>query len=358
MMMGSRHSSRHGSLKLKGDSYALRFRAFSHGYADTRESTWRRERVIRTVTLSPGFDHEVHVDRIDPGKVGHVMSWRVRAAGKGMNVARFVRSLEAEVQAYSLVGTLDEERFRSAAAADGVDVDTIAVPGSTRNNLTLTSDAIGPMAGHASGPRLGAVPVEAVDRLIRKLLRDIRPGDIVVLSGAVPDGIDAVTWALAAESIVAAGGDVVVDGQGAALVEAVCTGAVTMTKPNEDEVNVLPGVRHYEPVLSRAVAGLRWMLSQGVDEPVVSLGARGIVHCLDDVIMLTSCPVAEARIAVAAGDAFVAGYCVGASGQSTSKVLPVDLAVASAAAHVAGDVGLKTVRARISSIEKTVLEPL
>lgn len=109
-----------------------------------REPTYRRRRVIRTVTLSPGFDHEVHVDRIDPGEVGRVISWRVHAAGKGMNVARFVKALGTEAHAYSLVGTVDEERFRKAAAADGVYVDTFTVPGQTRDNLTLTSQAFWP----------------------------------------------------------------------------------------------------------------------------------------------------------------------------------------------------------------------
>lgn len=314
--------------------------------------------MIRTVTLSPGFDHEVHVDRIDPGEVGRVISWRVHAAGKGMNVARFVKALGAEVHAYSLVGTVDEERFRKAAAADGVCVDTFAVPGQTRDNLTLTSEALGPMAGHASGPRLDAVPSEAVDRLASKLLRDMSPGDIIVLSGAIPDGLDVETWARAAGSVVAAGGRVVVDGQGAALVEAIRTRVLSMTKPNEDEARAIPGVRVDDPLLSRAIAGLRWMVSNGVDEPVVSLGARGIVHRRDDAIVLASCKVAEARVSVAAGDAFVAGYCVAASGEGSTKLTPIDLAVAAAAAHVAGDVGLTSVHERIASIDRTVLGSL
>lgn len=287
-----------------------------------------------------------------------MMSWRVHAAGKGMNVAGFVKTLGAEVQAYSLVGTLDEERFRKAAAADGVHVDTFAVSGQTRDNLTLTSEALGPMAGHASGPRLDAVPSEAVDRLVSKLLRDISPDDIVVLSGAIPDGLDDETWARAAHSIVAAGGCVVVDGQGAALVEAIRTGVVSMTKPNENEAGAIPGVGVDDPLLSRAIAGLRWMVAQGVDEPVVSLGARGIVHRWNDTIMLTSCPIAEARVSVAAGDAFVAGYCVAASEERSTKVKPIDFAVAAAAAHVAGDAGLRSVHERIASIDRAVLESL
>lgn len=314
--------------------------------------------MIRTVTLSPGFDHEVHVDRIDPGEFGRMISWCVHAAGKGMNVARFVKTLGAEAHAYSLVGDLDEGRFREAAAADGVHVDTFAVPGRTRDNLTLTSEALGPMAGHASGPRLGAVSSEVVDRLFSKLLRDVSPGDIVVLSGAIPDGLDVDTWARMAHSVVAAGGSVVVDGQGAALVEAVRTGVVAMTKPNEHEAGAIPGVRVDDPLLSRAIAGLRWMASHGVDEPVVSLGARGIVHRWDDAIMLTSCPVAEARVAVAAGDAFVAGYCVGASGQGPTKLKPIDLAIAAASAHVAGDAGLSSIHERIESIDSAVLDSL
>lgn len=184
------------------------------------------------------------------------------------------------------------------------------------------------------------------------------PGDIVVLSGAIPEGLDVETWARVAHSVVAAGGRVVVDRQGAALVEALRTGVVSMTKPNESEVGAIPGVRVDDPRLSRAIVGLRWMVSNGVNEPVVSLGVRGIVHRWGDAIMLTSCPVAEARVSVAAGDAFVAGYCVGVSGQRSTNVKPIDLAIAAAAAHVAGDAGLRSVHERIASIERAVLEPL
>jgi hypothetical protein len=38
--------------------------------------------------------------------------------------------------------------------------------------------------------------------------------------------------------------------------------------------------------------------------------------------------------------------------------MPVDLAVAAAAAHVAGDVGLRSVHERIASIDRAVLESL
>lgn len=74
--------------------------------------------------------------------------------------------------------------------------------------------------------------------------------------------------------------------------------------------------------------------------------------------MLTSCPVAEARVAVAAGDAFVAGYCVGASGQGPTKLKPIDLAIAAASAHVAGDAGLSSIHERIESIDSAVLDSL
>ncbi len=90
-----------------------------------------------------------------------------------MNVARFATTLGAQVHAYSLFGTLDEERFRAVAEGDGVLVDTFAVPGRTRDNLTLTSEVLGPMARHASGPRLDAVPSETVDRLVSQLNRPV-----------------------------------------------------------------------------------------------------------------------------------------------------------------------------------------
>jgi len=307
--------------------------------------------MIRAVTLSTGFDHMVHVDHIEPGGVGHVLSWVTQASGKGIGVARAVHQLGAPCVAYALVGEIGSDRFRAQVEADGIDVRIFSAPGRVRDNLTLTNDNVAALAGHAVGSRLTSVPSEVVDALVDCLIADIQPGDIVTLNGGLPGGPSVDTWARIAEQAYSEGATVIADIQGEAFVSAVATGKVSAAKPNEEEVRALPGVAGADS-LEAAVAGVRALRGFGVADPMVTLGARGVVHIVDDTICLSHCPVADPRLVVGAGDAFLAGYCAGLGGTD-----PVRFALAVAAAHVSGlDLGHADFASFLDAVRTAALE--
>ena len=287
---------------------------------------------IRTVTMSPGFDHTVRLDGMVPGGVAHVLAWKTEAAGKGVNVAREASRLGADCVAYSLVGEVDQDEFAEMVIASGSAVVTVAVAGRTRNNLTLEVDGSGGISSHAVAPRLSATDEQA-DRLIAHLVAQIEPGDIVTLNGALPGGVRPEIWAEAAQEIAALNATVVADVQDAALVAVLRTGVVSMAKPNEDEARVIPGVSQAGDL---ALASVVWMSEQGVADPIVSVGEGGVVHIVANAISRSWCPVAEPRIAVGAGDAFVAGYCATLTDSPLSGHSSVDAGLANAALHVAG----------------------
>lgn len=303
---------------------------------------------IRTVTLSPGFDHAVHVDHIEPGGMGKVHSWKEVAAGKGVNVARVAHHLGAPSVAYSLVGQPDEREFASLIAEAGPRPVTVAVPGPTRRNLTLSVDSMGGAATHAVGARLATGLDADAEQLLEILVDEVELGDIVTLSGAVPEPIRSSIWVDAAVEARARGAIIVADTQGDALISLLATGIVKMAKPNEDEARVLDvdGAerRNSEspaPVGSElmAAAAIRAMLAAGVETPVVTLGAHGLVHVRDGSVVRSWCEIDRSRVHVGAGDAFVAGYCVAVLGTGALQGTPTDVGLAVASAHVAGATG-------------------
>ena len=295
---------------------------------------------IRTVTLSTGFDHMVHVDHIEPGGVGHVLSWVTKASGKGIGVARTVRELGGSAVAYCLVGETGCDRFRAQVESDGIEARIFTAPGKVRDNLTLTNDSIAALAGHAVGARLTSVPSDVVEALVDCLVSEIQPGDIVTLNGGLLGGQPTDTWARIVEQAYAQGATVVADIQGETLVAAVSTGKVSAAKPNEEEVRALPGVDGGTDPIEAGVLGVRALCGFGVTDPMVTLGARGVVHIVDGEIHLSRCPVADPKVVVGAGDAFLAGYCVGLSSNPIPGADPVRFALAVAAAHVNGlDIG-------------------
>lgn len=308
---------------------------------------------IRTVTLSPGFDHYVRVDTLDWERVGSVLSWTTRAGGKGLNASRLVTWLGGETVAYALVGVADEAAFVGLAARDGYDVVSVAIEQEMRHNLTLRDDTRDSRSRHAAGARFARVPPDAVERLFELLLRDIVPGDVVSFNGALPGSLSDDTWAGAAERIRSAGATLVADVQGRAMLELFATKAVHFAKPNEDEARLLLGRDGPSDPLDAAVVAVRAMRSLGVLDPVVSLGAMGAVHVQDASIVTSECPADDPSLQVGAGDAFVAGYCAALGGDGWSDASPISLALATASAHVDGHVGEDLRREAASRIGRT-----
>lgn len=294
---------------------------------------------LRTVTLSPGFDHCCLVDRLVPADVSEVISWHVHASGKGVNVARTAASLGVTAVAYSLIGDADNDEFVTLIERSGVQAVTVAVPGSTRRNLTIRTTASATAAAHAVGTRLEATSSDA-DELIARLLSDIEPGDLVTLNGATAQGVHGGVWAEVGAAAHQRGGTLLADVQGESLLRLLESGVVSMAKPNQDEALVLVGPATETSSLGAVGSALDRMEVLGVETPVVTLGARGAVHLEEGKPLHTSCPVDQVMVVVGAGDAFMAGYCAAMEGGGGwFGCDPVKLGVAVAAAHVSGAEG-------------------
>lgn len=300
---------------------------------------------VRTVTFSPGFDHLVHVDALIPAGVGRTLSWQTVAAGKGVNVARVVHQLGAPSIAYSLIGAAEQERFVMLIENDGVGAVTVPVPSSTRDNLTLwVGDQV--TASHNPGPRLEAANDRAADELLGELVSDVQRGDIVTFNGGIPGTIRSSVWADIAEEIVRRGAKLVADVQGEAFTLLLATGCVDAAKPNAEEVLAILGIDVSGSNSSVEVAGegIRVMWEAGVAEPMVTVGAQGVVHRRDDETVISRCYVDSPKLVVGAGDAFLAGYCAAHVVSHWPECSPVLIGLAAASAHVAGFDGENLVR--------------
>ena len=197
--------------------------------------------------------------------MGQVLAWETNAAGKGVNVARDATALGASCVAYTLVGVVDQEEFVQLITETGSAAVTVAVPGRTRNNLTLEADDQGSLASHATGPRLVA-DNEHADRLIAQLVDQVEVGDVVTFNGAIPEAVRATIWAEAAVAL-GSGVTVIADVQGDALVALVSTGIVTMAKPNEDEARALPGIAADATAGQAAARAIAFLRQHGVSDP-------------------------------------------------------------------------------------------
>lgn len=289
---------------------------------------------LRTVTLNTGYDDYYTVTGMAWGGLGRMEDYRSVCSGKGISCARTAVALGLPTRAYALVGAHDISHFSAQLTAERIDHELLAVPGRTRHNLTLLDGHGREVGAHFVAAGFTLEGPSVVAPLFERLLDDVEPGDVVTLNGSTPVGLPDTTWADLARACLDRGARVVVDAQKAAFRAALDVPGLTAFKPNDSEIDALPGIAD-APADERVPLALQQLAATGVEIPLVSLGERGVAFLRDGAPQVMACPVDDPVASVMAGDAFVAGLAQGVlAGRDAEACLRHGLAAA--AAHVAG----------------------
>ena len=163
----------------------------------------------------------------------------VVAGGKGLNVARAVRALGSEVAIHGFLGGSIGDQIRDLAQVDGITdrhtpiraqsrVCSILVePGSRRSTVL-----------NEPGPQVTA---DEVARFLQGLRVACAAGDLVLVSGSLPDSLDPGLAGEIVDIARAAGARTIVDMSGASL-EAALRARPWMVKLNRAELEALRGL--------------------------------------------------------------------------------------------------------------------
>jgi 6-phosphofructokinase 2 len=250
---------------------------------------------IVTLTLNPAVDTAFEADRVIAGHKIRTHNETHDPGGGGVNVARVLTELGVEASAVVLAGGVTGAFLVELLEQYGVPCRPVRIAGTTRFSTTVHDRATGEEYRFVpEGPEISAADVEAAITAL-----DTEPGDWIVLSGSLPRGAPADTYARIAERESARGRHVVLDTSGAPLRAALGHG-LALIKPSERELEDLVG-----PIDPEAAA--RDLVRSGAAERVaVSMGADGaLIATAAGVIRRPAIPV-EARGAVGAGDSFLA----------------------------------------------------
>jgi 1-phosphofructokinase len=153
---------------------------------------------------------------------------------------------------------------------------------------------------------------ETVARIARK-------GDVVVLSGSVPEGIPDDIYARLTRKARSLGALVVLDADGPSLIEGI-KASPDAIKPNLHELSGLTG-RTLETAEDAAEAVRAMHLAEG-RKVLVSMGPRGAMLFSNTSGWFAEAPDVPVRSTVGAGDSMTAAIAVGLlSGQSDEEIL-------------------------------------
>jgi tagatose 6-phosphate kinase len=296
--------------------------------------------VILVVCLNPALDVTHQVPAVDWAGVNRPSAVHARPGGKGLNVARTLHALGVDVLVTGLAGGITGAGVEAALGELGVPAAFTRISGETRRTFTVVDGQSGAAASfHEAGPGVGAEDFAGFRVQYEKALAGAAA---VVLSGSLPPGLAAGTYATLIETAQAAGVPAVLDAHGEALLRGAAAGPA-IVKPNLAELEALAGRRlsTVHGVDRQAVAAAASRLQAvGAQAVVASLGPEGLLAATGDGRWQARPPAAVAGNATGAGDAVAAALVHGlVLGRPWDERLrhAVALGAAAVAAPVAGE---------------------
>jgi tagatose 6-phosphate kinase len=293
--------------------------------------------VILVVSLNPALDITYRISDVDWAGVNYPAEVHARPGGKGLNAARVLHALGANVLLLAMTGGHTGNEVRSAFRATGIPAVYAEIGADTRRTFSIVDAGRGDTAGfYEAGP-----PVTAGEygRFLEHYAAALLRCSAVLLSGTLPGGLPAGTYAelirLAADANVPA----VLDAGGEALRlgAAACPAIV---KPNLAELeSAVGGPLPPTGDLHRVVEAGARLRDLGAGAVVVTLAAEGLIALTAEGIWVARPPRQEGN-PTGAGDAAAAALSYGhVLGQSWPDLLgrTAALGAAAVAAPVAGE---------------------
>lgn len=290
--------------------------------------------MIATVTLNPSLDEWLRLPSLHLGHLNRATGFARYPGGKGLNVSRVIHELGGKTLALALAGGEDGAILETLVRRLGIPHEFVSVAGSTRNNYKiLTARPAALTEINAAGP---AVSSTALLMLQRRLLGLAPRARCAVLSGSLPPGVPASTYARWIGALRRRGIPSVLDASG----EALRLGRAErpwLMKPNQQEAEELLGLRLGR--VEAIVDALPRLLRGGPDVVILSRGADGalLATAAPFGVWVARPPTVPVDSAVGAGDSLVGGFLAGwARGRALVEAFRLGVASGTAAAMTPG----------------------
>jgi tagatose 6-phosphate kinase len=190
--------------------------------------------MIVVVSLNPALDITHRVENADWAGVNRPADVHVQPGGKGVNVARVLRALGADVLLTGLAGGAAGSSLRAELSARGVDTVMTDIGGETRRTFAVVDSGRGDTAlFNEPGP---PVSPEEYARFRTLFAAQLAGATAVVLSGSLPPGMPPSTYADLIGLATEAGVPTLLDTSGEALILGAAAGP-EIVKPNLAELH-------------------------------------------------------------------------------------------------------------------------
>ncbi|QNH65042.1 1-phosphofructokinase [Proteus vulgaris] len=271
------------------------------------------KRRVATITLNPAYDLVGLSTPIELGEVNRVKTAGFHAAGKGINVAKVLKSLGVDVTVGGFLGKENQDGFQKEFSDSGIANRFQMVEGRTRINVKLTEPN-----GKVTDFNFSGFEITKQDwtRFVNDTLSWAGQFDMICVSGSVPPSIDLndfTKWMTRLRSECMC---LIFDSSRDAFVAGL-KAAPWLVKPNHHELEIWAG--RSLPELSDIVQAAQALRQQGIAHVVISLGEQGAMWVNASGAWMAKPPKCDVVSTVGAGDSMVGGLIYGLMMRQTSE---------------------------------------
>jgi 1-phosphofructokinase/tagatose 6-phosphate kinase len=262
--------------------------------------------MIITVTLNAAIDKSLSVPNFRLGRRHRTVEQRTMAGGKGVNIARTLKTLGQPVIATGFAGGATGTHIVEQLTEESILNDFVRIREESRTNTSVLDPTTGEQTEiNERGP---SVSEQEVELFRDKLLYLARGAAIVVFAGSLPRGIESDIYAVLIRELERTGVSTVIDTDGEPLRQAV-RAEPDVVSPNVIEAEELVG-HEFASEEERSLA-VREIAALGPREAIMTLPDGCFAQVLVDGQTSMRRVSVQPRESIAkrgSGDAFLAGY--------------------------------------------------
>jgi len=258
--------------------------------------------MIYTLTPNPAVDRELTVPAMEFDSVLRASESRIDFGGKGFNVSRLLKGMDASSVAVGFLAGNAGELLQNGLKSLGIGTDFVWVAGETRTNVSIVTQTHDHyIKVNEKGPLVNFAKQQ---ELLDKIGLLARRGEWWVLAGSMPPGVADDFYARVVNVLNKHEAQAILDTTGESL-RIGCGEKPFLVKPNAEEIRALTGLPVSTPAeIVTAAAELRRMGAQNV---VVSMGKDGALLHTAEETWLTHSPKIQEKNPIGAGDSMVGG---------------------------------------------------
>ena len=284
--------------------------------------------MIYTLTLNPALDYDMYLEEeLKPEHLNLSKKVNFRAGGKGINVSKVLKNLGVESTAIGYVAGFVGDFIVRDLKEDNINAEFVELEGNTRINVKVN--------GNDKETELTGLSPEITDKKLKELTEKIshlKDGDILVLSGSIPESISRSIYKELSENV-KANVEIVLDTRGNLLQDNIHGNF--FIKPNIHELRDM--FNEKLETKEEIVKKCSFFLERGVKNMSISRGGDGAWLVNKDFVLEATVPKGELINSIGAGDSMVAGFIAGhVKGYSIEDSFRLAVASGSATAYSYG----------------------